>query len=129
MSAMPTIVRRAVAPLLLIVAGVVAMIYGAAFHEVTVLEDREREKTEMVLEPSAPEPSPFPGMDPNGMQFAPPKLKKKTTKYKTVEPTVATEPELVRYATIDGIILTDKHELKLRYSPGSGEKPPALCPT
>jgi hypothetical protein len=118
---MLTIVRRAVFPLLFVLVGLVAIIYGTAFHAVPVLEDKTREVTKVV----PPKPSPFPEMD--MQQFKPPTFIKVKEPY--TETISVSEPEMIRDATVGGIVLTDKRELKLKYSPSSGEKPPALCPT
>jgi hypothetical protein len=119
---MLTIIRRAVFPLLFILAGVAAIIYGAKFHFVPVLEDKQHDSTVMVPDIFSPDSSPFPGMDEPG---GPPKFKKKTITVTSEESVAVAEPDLIHDATIGGIAPNAKGELKRTYS----GKPPSLCPT
>jgi hypothetical protein len=116
------IIRRAVMPLFLIIAGIAALVYGMTFHKVPVLEEHESEETIMVPEAFSARPPSFPGMDPmNG----PPILVKKTVKKKSLDPIDLLEPALTRDATIGGIVLNETKHLQRTYT----GKPPSLCPT
>ncbi|MCC6125018.1 MAG: hypothetical protein IT426_08655 [Pirellulales bacterium] len=119
---MPTILRRAVLPLLSIIAGVAALVYGVRFHVLPVIEERESEITVNVPEPFSPMQPSFPGMDP---QAGPPQFRKQTATKITEEILPLAEPALIRDATIGGIVLSEARELKRTYRGA----PPLLCPT
>jgi hypothetical protein len=115
-------IRRAVLPLLLLIGGIAAIVYGVMFHNVPVLEDHESEISIQVPATFSPGRPPFPGMD---MMNGPPQFVKKTVRKKSEEAIKLAEPALIRDATIGGIVLNDAGKLKRTYS----GKPPALCPT
>ena len=116
------ILRRAVAPLLLLLGGIAALVYGVTFHVLPVLEDREKEKSIPVPDVFAPMRPSFPGMDPMG---GPPRMRMQTVKVTTEETIQLAEPAMIRDATIGGIVFNDAGKLKRTYS----GKPPSLCPT
>jgi hypothetical protein len=60
-------------------------------------------------------------------QFKPPTFIKVKEPY--TETISVSEPDMIRDATIGGIALNKKHELKRTYGEETGGKPPALCPT
>jgi hypothetical protein len=116
------ILRRAVVPVLLVLGGIAAVIYGAKFHVLPVLEEHESEVTIEMPEPFSPMQPSFPGMAPPD---GPPQFRKKTVKKITEEAIQLAEPAMIYDATIGGIALNEDHKLKRTYS----GKPPALCPT
>jgi hypothetical protein len=117
-----TIIRRAVAPLLLIIGGIAAMVYGAKYHLLPVLEEHESEITLQVPDPFSMRQPPFPGMNPQGGS---PQFRKKTVRKITEETILLAEPAMIFDATIGGLALNEEQKLKRTYS----GKPPALCPT
>ena len=123
---MGAIVRRAILPSLLVIGGLASLIYGAIFHSVPVLEERETKTTidiPMAFPPEGPPGEVFP---PGGVGFGepPPVLKKVVTRI-DLAAIVESEPELTRDVSVGGVALLDSGELKRTYS-GKG---PALCPS
>jgi hypothetical protein len=119
---MPTILRRAVLPLLSILAGVAALAYGVRFHVLPVIEEHESEISINMEESFPPMQPSFPGMDPRS---GPPRFRKQTVTKITEEIIPLAEPALIRDATIGGIVLNEARALKRTYS----GTPPSLCPT
>jgi hypothetical protein len=125
------IVRRAIVPVLLVIAGIVAIIEGVLYHPIPVFFETETTQTIEIplVQPSSPpmdDPSAPPGMPgPNGMPMgAPTSIKQKVTRINRTD-LVLTEPALTRDITVGGVVRTGMGELKRTYS-GKG---PALCPT
>ena len=120
------IVRRAILPALLLMAGFASLIYGAIFHSAPVLEERETKTTIDI-------PTAFPPGEPLGEAFpsgggpfgGPPPVLKKTVTRIDLATIVESEPELTREVSVGGVALLDSGELKRTYS-GTG---PALCPS
>jgi hypothetical protein len=124
-----TLAQRAVAPVLLTLAGVASLIYGAAFHVASVTEEQEVEETIEV--PSAFGPPPgfadgpgFGGPGAMGSPFAPPPVVTKVKRKIFVTADTA-EPTLVWEITIGGLARLDTGELKRTYSGAA----PSLCPS
>jgi hypothetical protein len=119
---MQIILRRAVLPLLLVLAGIGAAVYGVKYHVLPVLEDHESERSIDMPDAFPAMPPPFPGMEPMGRPQRTPKV---TVKVTTEEPVPLAEPAMIRDATVGGIVLNDDKKLKRTYS----GKPPTLCDT
>jgi hypothetical protein len=120
---MHSVITRAIVPMLLLVGGIAALVFGAKYHAVEVYEEKE------ITEKLPPEMmSPFPG-DPRGPgfpgqpgfrgRFSPPP----PIKHKVLEPFEQHEPTLVRDATVGNIERLSDGYLK------RSSKLPALCPT
>ena len=136
-----TIFQRALLPIALVGGGIVLVVYGAAYHTVTVVEEQEIEiETEppMLLGPEFPGGDPelggAPGFGPPGLEppeFAPPfpivhpppEFAKRKVKVLVTE--VEREPVVIREVTIGGLALSEPGRLERTYS----GKPPSLCPT
>jgi hypothetical protein len=127
---MRSILRRAAVPVLLLIAGLAAVVCGAKFHSAQVWEERETETTIAVPEAFPPgfgEAAPFgrspwfPGAD----AFGGPPAQKAVVKRKVQRSVEVSEPALMREASIGGVALTASGELKRTYS----GKAPSLCPT
>jgi hypothetical protein len=108
---MRAVLRRALAPSILLLAGVAALVYGAIGHTVPVGVEKEREVS-------------VPTYTPDGWG-KPPVVKIKKTTEKYLEPLEEPEWVLVRDTAVGGLKRLDNGELKRTYS----GKPPALCPT
>jgi hypothetical protein len=135
------IALRVIVPLLLLVGGIVSAIYGARHHVVTVVQEREEEISIQIPTPFGPGPesptpdgAPFPpGPPPDGglppgmlpIPWQPPPQFEKVIKTTTVT-TDETELRLIWEASVGGIMLTDKGEIRRTYS---GDEGPSLCPT
>jgi hypothetical protein len=128
------ILRRAVVPLLLVIAGIAAVIYGVKYHVTTVLEERTSQVKIKVPGSFSPGRPSFPGMDPMGGM---PEMVDKTVTKKSLEKIYLTDPAMIRDATIGGLRpvqlsktsddgkRTSEWALMRTYS----GKPPSLCPT
>ena len=124
---MLAILQRLVLPVLLIVAGAAAVIYGVKYHSTPVFEEIEVEKSVMV-------PAPFPAFPPPG-QFSPlgegapfpdaPPLVSKLVTLKDQKSVPEFEPALVREVTFGGVALGESGKLWRTYTGA----PPSLCPT
>ena len=128
------IVRRAFLPVALLSGGLASLIYGAKFHSVPVVEERETEMTieiPLPLPPGGPfdggsrfaGPPSFPGAPPFG---GPPPFVKKTIKRIDTVTVDESELSLTREVTVGGVALLPSGEIKRTYS---GDAGPALCPT
>jgi hypothetical protein len=135
------VIRRSIVPVLLVIAGTLAIVEGARFHPVSVLAEKtvERETTVTIDvplpqppgipegDPSSPDGPPLPG----GMPFdQPPTIKKTVTRVVEVQvdlPIIISEPELTRDVTVGGVIRLASGALKRTY--GTNSKGPAVCPT
>ncbi len=130
------IVQRALVPIVLVGAGIALVVYGAAYHTVTVAEEQE---IEIEVEPPMPFGPEFPGDDPElggppgseppefappfPMDQLPPDLAKRKVKVLVTE--VEREPVVIWEVTIGGLALLEPGTLTRTYS----GKPPSLCPT
>ena len=129
------IVRRALVPVVLLIAGFVALVEGMLFHPIRVLVEEETQTTIEVPLPSLgspmdePSPSDGPPEFPRGMPFGGPTFIKKAVTRVDLVPIMISEPDATRDVTVGGLVRldSDEHagELKRTYS-GKG---PALCPT
>jgi hypothetical protein len=132
-----SVVRRAIVPVALVIAGLVAIVEGVWYHPIAVLVRRETTKSINVPLVIPPGPSmdgsfspggrsPFPP----GMPFGRPASVKRTVTEITWDTLVISEPDATRDVTVGGlerIVSGDNAgELKRTYSGGKG---PALCPT
>ena len=154
---MRLIVQRSVLPLLTVAAGIVMLVYGAAFRTAPVwreeMEDREVEQEvvktnkiavpiEMLGGPSAfgmpgaeaqppgsEEPSDGGEVPPPGMKFVTEKMTVIETVTKPVRVTkTAAEPESwLMFAVTVGGVQRRENALWRTYGPN--EEPPSLCPT
>ncbi len=138
------IIHRAILPGLLIAAGIASVVYGAMYHSVPVVEEREEEidvapppldnfgpmeEDPAMCGPGFP-PMGEPGMGgppglgpPPGFAELPPHLaKEKVTIFVTED---EPEPTLIREVTVGGLALFEAGKLKRTYS----GKIPSLCPT
>jgi hypothetical protein len=134
---MLTILRRAVFPLLLVIAGVAAAIYGVKYHVTTVLEERTSEvkiKVPAAFSPNRPSGG---GMGPmNGLpdMGGMPEMIEKTVTKKSLEEISLLDPAMIRDATIGGLrpaMISKNGKRKSEWAlvrTYSG-KPPSLCPT
>lgn len=120
------IVRRAVAPMLLTILGLAAIVWGALFHQIPVLAEKEKETTIEVPLALPPIPGADGAAQPDGMPFGMPTFVKKTIKTMVEEKIVISEPRLILDVSVGGVIRTASGELKRTYS---GDAGPALCPT
>jgi hypothetical protein len=116
------IVRRAISPALLLIGGVVALVYGVAYHRVPVLEETESQTTiDVPLE--IPLPSPFGDNAP--FDRAPAVVKKTVTRIdRSIK--IESEAAIVREVTVGGVVLLESGAIKRTYETGKG---PALCPS
>jgi hypothetical protein len=124
---MLAILQRLVLPVLLIVAGAAAVIYGVKYHSTQVFEETEVEKSVMV-------PAPFPAFPPPG-QFSPlgegapfpdgPPMVSKRVTFRAQYSKAQFEPALVREVTFGGVTLRESGDLWRTYT----GTPPSLCPT
>jgi hypothetical protein len=129
-----TIVRRAILPAALLIAGLVALVEGVWYHPIPVLIEKETTKTIDVPLPDGPDMNgPFPGgrsAFPPGMPFGGPAVVKRTVVQVDLVSLVISEPEVTHDVTIGGLerLTSGEHagELKRTYSGGKG---PAVCPT
>jgi hypothetical protein len=123
---MRAITRRAILPALFLIGGLASLIYGAIFHSVEVLEDHETETTIEIPAEFAPGPPGREAFPPGETPFGEPlPLVKKTVKQVDTVAAMASEPALMREASVGGIERLASGELK-RSSRGEG---PALCPS
>jgi hypothetical protein len=119
-------------PALLLLGGIVAIVYGARFHQAPVIEEQEREFTIKIPVPRAfLPPSDSPASDP-AAQIAggPDSQGDEEFITRTVKKMMAVvgdtgEPRLIRDLSVGGIVRLDSGELKRTYS---GEAP-SLCPS
>lgn len=149
---MITVLRRALLPLVVLVAAAASIVYGALRHTVAVVEIEEVEDEITIVMPSVfgsplatDGGNPFDGgvpQDPGGFAggppfggdpgfladpaFAPPKIKQKVVKT-TRNVREDLEPRIVRDATVGSLALLESGELKRTCS--GGDEGPALCPT
>lgn len=137
------IIQRTIPPLLLLLGGVAAVIYGAKYHAVPVSEEQEIE-----ISIAPPPMSGFPGEPPFEQPFgeppfgappfgappdmgAPPNMRPPLPpgmgkiKEKIIVSEPAPEPKLINEVTFGGVALLASGELMRTYT---GE-PPSLCPT
>ena len=142
-----SMIHRVVLPVLLVLAGIASVIYGARFHRTTVVEEQETERSipidlpflpflpppgpsaqgagEPPAFPGAPpgeEPPPFAGPSPFG---PPPPFLTQVVKEVVQVPLDELEPKLVRDVTIGGLVLLESGKLMRTYS----GTPPSLCPS
>jgi hypothetical protein len=119
---MPTYIKRAVIPVLLIIGGFASLFYGAKIHTVPVLADMKSEITVEVPDMQQPMQPSFPSNE----QFAgPPKMRKQTVEQTKQVTIIESEPSLIREVSVGGIALNDSRKIMRTYS----GKPPSLCPT
>ena len=130
-------VRRIIALVFFLAAGVGSLLYGSLFHRVTVDVEKQREIS--IAVPTFPGPGEMPfqpqgfaapgGMPPSGgpmQDFSmPPGLKMETVIEKYSEAQEESEWTVVWEVTIGGVTRLANGQLKRTYS----GKPPALCPT
>jgi hypothetical protein len=132
-SVMGAVIRRAIVPIVLVIAGLVALVEGIWYHPIPVAVEKVTTKTINVSlpgppmdGPSSPGGSPFPP----GMPFGRPTVVKRTVTETMWESLIISEPDATRDVTVGGLerIVSGEHagELKRTYS---GNKGPALCPT
>jgi hypothetical protein len=123
------IVRRAIVPAALVIAGMAALVEGFWHHPIPVLVERETKKTIDVPLPLPPGPA-LGGSFLPGMPFGGPSVVKKTITQIELAPLVISEPDATRDVTIGGLERLASGEqagqLKRTYT---GSKGPALCPT
>ncbi len=116
-------------PVLLLAAGVAALVYGTGLRTVPVLATVMVEKEEIILE-KPPVPiyrTPGPGDHRPPMPLPPPRPKKvKVSKPEDQEQRHG-EPKLIHDVTVGGLERLADGRLKFTYGPG--EDGPALCPT
>lgn len=119
------IVRRAIAPTLLAIVGLAAIVWGVLFHRIPVLAEKETETTVEV-----PLMLPAPGLDgtssPDEPSLDVPAFVKKTVTRMDEVTLILSEPELMRDISVGGVVRMASGELKRTYS---GEEGPAKCPT
>jgi hypothetical protein len=135
------IVRRSVVPVLLVIAGTLAIVEGVRYHPVTVLAEKtvERETT-AVIDVPLPSPPGFSEGDPSSsdgpplpgdLPFAKPPMMKKTVTRVVEEvvdaPIIISELDLTRDVTVGGVVRLASGALKRTY--GINSKGPAVCPT
>jgi hypothetical protein len=130
------IVRRAVAPTLLVAIGVAAIVMGVGFHPIVVLTEQTVEKTTTEVI-DVPLPPPEAGPDGSGDLAAdqipfgmPTSIKKTVTRIQTVKeekPLTISEPDFTRDVTVGGVVRLASGALRRTY--GSESKGPAECPT
>jgi hypothetical protein len=131
------ILRRAVVPLLLVIAGIAAAVYGIKYHVTTVLEERTSEVKVEVPAAFLPNRPPGGGMGPMGglpdVGGMPEMVEVTKTKI-SLEEIYLLDPAMIRDATIGGLRPAriskngerkSEWALKRTYS----GKPPSLCPT
>jgi hypothetical protein len=122
-------VRRAIVPLILLIAGSLLFVAGVFHHPIPVLVEKEKTKKIDVTLPAPPGP-PMNGRLPRSMAFARPTVVKRTITTTELVALVISEPEATRDVTVGGLerLVSGEHagELKRTYS---GDKGPALCPT
>ncbi len=135
---MPVIVCRVFVPCLLLVAGIACTIYGAKYHAIPVVQEREKEITIALPSPSGPAPpavedqplpdgSPGAAGQPPGMPSAgQPSPASTKALWKTPFATDEMESKLMREASVGGVTLADSGKIKRTYS---GDQAPTLCPT
>jgi hypothetical protein len=123
------IIRRAIVPVLLAVAGLVAIVEGVLYHPIRVLVETETKKKIDVPLPTPPG-LPMNGRSPRGTPFRRSTVIKKTVTQTELLPLMISEPDATRDVTVGGLerLVSGEHagELKRTYSGGKG---PALCPT
>ena len=119
-----SIVRRAIVPALLAIAGVAALIKGALFHPISVFVEKETTTTIEVPLVLPPGPTAGDPASPGGPFGGPTFIKKTITRIDLV-PLILSEPDATRDVTVGGLVRLTSGELKRTYS-GKG---PALCPT
>jgi hypothetical protein len=125
--------RRAIVPLALVIAGVVALVEGFCYHTIPVVIEKETTKKIDVPVPGPPmDEAPGPGGPSfrSGPPFGRPNVIKQTVTEIEFIPLILSEPAATRDVTVGGLvrIASGEHagELKRTYS---GDKGPALCPT
>lgn len=120
---------RILLPVLLLVAGVCALVYGAGVRSVPILAEVMVEKEETIYErPSVPwQGNRGPGQ-PGPMLPPPPPRPRKVKKQVAQEQIQATgEPRIIREVTVGGLARLQDGRIRLTYR--AGEDGPALCPT
>ena len=112
-------------PVVLVVLGAAAIVYGAVFHVLPVLP-APATPSEPTVAP-APEPSAAPSLNaflglPGSV--AAPKVREPVAK-EAPAPIMESEPALVREVSVGGVTLSEAGDIRRTYS----EAPPAQCPT
>ena len=136
-SPMWAVVRRAIVPSALAIAGLVLLVEGILHHPIHVLVEQKTTKTIDIPLSAPPDPS-MNGSDspgrrpsfPRGMGFARPAVIKQTVTLTELVALVISEPDATRDVTVGGLVRLDsgEHAGKLQRT-YSGDKGPALCPT
>jgi len=112
--------RPALISVLFILAALVLLMYGASFHSIPVIEERE-----VATAPPPPElPPPADSFWPFLIE-EPPQTSVPAPETERVIHS-ETEPAVIREVTIGGVARQDSGEIKRTYS---GETVPSLCPT
>ena len=112
-------------PVVLVVLGAAAIVYGAAFHVLPV-----HPAPATPSEPTAaPAPEPFAAPSPESFmglpgRAAPPKVQEPIAE-KAPAPIMESEPALVREVSVGGVTLSEAGDIRRTYSGA----PPAQCPT
>ena len=117
------VVRRAIVPSALAIAGLVLLVEGILHHPIPVLVKQETTKT---IDDPPPPRSAFS----RRMGFSRPAVVKQTVTLTELVALVISEPDATRDVTVGGLARLDSGEhageLQRTYS---GDKGPALCPT
>ncbi len=123
------IIRRAIVPVALVIAGLAALVEGIWYHPIPVLVEKETTKTIDVPLPLPPGPALGGSLLP-GMPLGGPSVIKRTVTEIDLVSLIISEPEATRDVTVGGLERLASGEnagqLKRTYS---GSKGPALCPT
>jgi hypothetical protein len=123
------ILRRAILPLALAIAGLAAIVEGVFYHSIRVLVETKTTKKIDVPLPTPPG-LPLNGRSTRGMAFSRPAVVKRTVTQTELLPLMISEPETTRDVTVGGLerLVAGEHagELQRTYSGGKGS---ALCPT
>lgn len=123
--------RHTALPIILVLAGVSLLVYGAGYHEQSVLTPEEKDASAEAPVDGAPRPYIPPAESPDGLPPEPPPFfnEPPPPPPPPAEPTLVAvltpEVDLIREVTIGGVVRLDTGELKRTYSGA----PPSQCPT